>query len=195
MNAHLLEPNLTDMDVCQRIETLTTSMMAFWKDSRGWAPDEVSQLLSKSMLEWQASLSSSLFRWLTSSSEGDLILAWANLGALVEGQLKLFLSVYYRDYVADAEPIIRRGKLVEPDGCNLERLREFFRKRIWTTGQNWDSYVQHVQQRRNSIHAYKRRDIGTFHEWRSQVHRHLLFLRDINGRLPYPDEIHIPGEI
>jgi hypothetical protein len=85
---------LSHAEICECIETLTTKMMDFWKSAHGWAPIEAAGLLNISMLEWQSSLSSSLHRWLSATSNGDLILAWANLGALVEGQLKLFLSIY-----------------------------------------------------------------------------------------------------
>ncbi len=181
--------------LCGRIQKLTTGMMEFWKSAHGWAPIDAAGLLNKSMLEWQASLSASLSRWAFSSSDGDLILAWANLGALVEGQLKLFLSVWYNDYAGDSEVIKNRiGDVCDPDGCSLEPLRQFFIKRIWTVGENWNSYVEHVQQRRNAIHAFKARDIGTFDEWRKYLRLHLHFVRDINGRLPYPDEVYVPRE-
>ncbi|MFH1951587.1 MAG: hypothetical protein ABIL06_08215 [Pseudomonadota bacterium] len=181
--------------LCTRIETLTTAMMGFWKSAHGWAPIEAAGLLSKSMLGWQASLSSTLRKWLHSSSNGDLILAWANLGALVEGQFKLFLSVWYNDYAADADAIRdRKGNLLDPDGCTLEPLRQFFVKRIWTVGDDWNPYVQHIQQRRNAIHAFNAREIGTFDEWKRDLRYHLSFVRDINGRLPYPDDIYMPRE-
>ena len=107
-------------ELCDRIEKLTTRMMDFWKSAHGWAPIEAAGLLNKSMLEWQASLSSSLRMWLCSSSDGDLILAWANIGALVEGHLKLFLSVWYNDYSADSDAIKdKRGRLQEPDGSTF----------------------------------------------------------------------------
>ena len=180
---------------CARIEKLTTRMMTFWKTAHGWAPIEAAGLLSRSMLEWQASLSCCLSRWIESSSDGDLILAWANLGALVEGQLKLFLSAWYCDYKNDADAIRdRKGVLVDPDGSTLEPLRQFFVRRIWTVGDDWNDYVQLVQRRRNAIHAFKARDLGTFAEWRTQLCEHLLFLRDMNKRLPYPDDIYVPTE-
>ncbi len=185
----------TTEETCARIEKLTTNMMGFWKSAHGWAPVEAAGLLSKSMLEWQASLSLSLVRWLGSSSNGDLILAWANLGALVEGQLKLFLSVWYRDYEKDADAIRdRRGALVDPDESTLEPLRQFFVKRIWKAGEDWNDHVQVVQRRRNAIHAFKARDLGTFADWRAQLRMHLLFLRYINKRLPYPDDMYVPRE-
>ena len=182
-------------ELCDRIEKLTTRMMDFWKSAHGWAPIEAAGLLNKSMLEWQASLSSSLRMWLCSSSDGDLILAWANIGALVEGHLKLFLSVWYNDYSADSDAIRdQRGRLQDPDGSALEPLRQFFVKRIWTVGSDWNPYVQLIQQRRNAIHAFKARDIGSFDEWKEELRQHLSFVRDINGSLPYPDDIYEPRE-
>lgn len=179
--------NYTYEELCRRIASLTSSIMHFWKHSSGWAPAEASGLLDKSMLEWQASLALCLARWVGADSPGDLILAWANLGALVEGQLKLFLCVHYNDYQSDVDAIRRQGKLADPDGCELEPLRQFFVKRIWDVGTNWNPYVQLVQQRRNAIHAFKHRDIGTFVEWQETLRLHLSFVRDVSGRLPYPD--------
>ncbi len=187
---------LTPDNLCGRIQRLTSGMMSFWKSAHGWAPVEAAGILSNSMLEWQASLSASLENWLGASSNGDLILAWANLGSLVEGQLKLFLSVYYRDYGADAAAIRdRRGRLQDPDGCALEPLRQFFVRRIWTVGKDWNPYVDLVQRRRNAIHAFSARDIGSFYEWKEELRRHLSFVRDVNGRLPYPDDVFVPREM
>jgi hypothetical protein len=178
----------TREELCSRIAVLTGCIMDFWEDG-GWAPLEAAQLLDKSMLRWQASLAKSLARWIDATSEGDLILAWANLGALVEGQLKLFLCVHYNDYRYDVAPIRKRGeKLAEPDGCQLEDLRQFFRRRIWDTGRNWNPYVEMVQQRRNAIHAFKHKNIGTIHDWTEALRLHLSFLRETGRGLPYPDE-------
>jgi hypothetical protein len=45
-----------------------------------------------------------------------------------------------------------------------------------------------VQKRRNAIHAYQHRDIGTFAEWQETLRLHLSFVRDVGGGLLYPDE-------
>ncbi len=192
-------PDLDTLEIsysslCSRIETLTTQMMDFWISSDGWAPFEAARLLNRSMLGWQASLSSSLNRWLSASSDGDLIMAWANLGALVEGQLKLFLSVYYNQYIVDSDSIQQHGSIIDPDRSRLEPLRQFFVRRIWTTGRDWNPYVERIQQRRNAIHAFRSRDIGTFSEWREELRFHLSFIRYINRRLPYPDTVYEPRE-
>jgi hypothetical protein len=190
-DASTLEPEA----LCRRIGTLTTQMMTFWKSADEWAPAEAAGLLSKSMLEAQASLSLSLLHWLSASSQGDLILAWVNLGTLVEGQLKLLLSVYYCDYLKDPAAKDKKGKLPDPDCLMLNSLRNFFVKRIWTSGADWNPYVERVQQRRNAIHAFKYQDIGSFSAWRAELPFHLSFVRDINARLPYPDDIYLPREI
>lgn len=174
-------------ELCSRIAVLTGCIMDFWADG-GWARDNTARLLSSSQLEWQSSLANSLVRWIDAESDGDLILAWANLGALVEGQLKLFLCVYYDDYQADVNAIQKKGQLVDPDRCTLEQIRHFFVKRIWNAERNWNPYVQMVQSRRNTIHAYQPRELGTFSDWRDALALHLTFVRDTGGGLPYPDE-------
>jgi hypothetical protein len=182
-------------EVARRIATLTGNMMSFWNSAHGWAPIEAAGLLNKAMLEWQASLSDSLSKWLRCSSDGDLILAWANLGALVEGQLKLFLSVFFNDYSTSTHAIRdKKGALQEPGVCTIEPLRKLFVRSIWTVGDDWNDYVLLVQQRRNAIHAFTSRNIGTFAEWRNELRRHLSFIRDINGRLPYPERQYVPQE-
>jgi hypothetical protein len=177
----------TGEELCSRIAILTGCIMDFWEDG-GWASQDAARLLDKSMLRWQVSLARSLARWIGATSEGDLILAWANLGAIVEGQLKLFLCVYYDDYRSDVDVISKGRELADPDGCRLEALRQFFVKHIWNTRRNWNPYVEMVQQRRNAIHAFQKKDIGTFNEWASALRLHLSFLRDTGGGLPYPDE-------
>src|SRR5690349_21648116 len=66
------------------IETLNLNIARFWKEAHGWAPLEAAGLLDKSRLDWQVSLSSSLRLWLREPldliSDGELILAWTNLG-------------------------------------------------------------------------------------------------------------------
>jgi len=181
--------------IVNHIISLNKGISDFWKNSVGWAPIESAQLLSKSRLDWQVSLSKSLKLWQGTldpdAKEGCLILAWANLGALVEGTLKLFLSVYYEDYKNHA--IWKKGNIVDPDIFELEKLRLFFRDGIWSSGQmHWDDWILKIQQRRNAIHAFKNRQIGTFDEFFGELDQYLTFLQEINSQLPYPDDVYIP---
>jgi hypothetical protein len=186
--------------VVSRITTLNDGLRRFWTEAEGWAPIEAAQLLSKSRLDWQISLSKCLKIWIAGSQseekDGRLILAWSNLGSLVEGTMKLFLSVWYTSYKNDVEAIKKKGDLIDPDSLQLEQIRQFFRNRIWRKeDEDWDSWILKIQQRRNAIHAYKNRDIGTFNEFFIDVRRYLEFLRYINSRLPYPDSMYIPQEV
>lgn len=167
-------------------------LASFWGNSHGWAPDSAADLMSKSRLDWQVSLSKTLLKWTFNeeSYDGELILAWSNLGALVEGSLKLFLSVYYEDYSGDVDKLInRKGKQVDPDALAIEKLKQFFKKKELLNEQ-WFPYIDLVQQRRNAIHAYKDRPLGDRHEFEAAVGQYLLLLRTINRMLPYPDEMY-----
>jgi len=180
-------------DVVRCIILLNEGLKQFWTKSEGWTPIEASQLLSKSRLDWQVSLSNCLYLWKSNDNknnrDGRLILAWANLGSLVEGTMKLFLSVHYETYKEDADAIRKKEKLINPDSCKLDDLRQFFEKKIWWGKEkDWDEWILHIQKCRNAIHAFKHREIGTFDEFFIDVHKYMIFLRNINDHLPYPDD-------
>ena len=132
--------------------TLNEGLRRFWTKADGWAPSEAARLLSKSRLDWQVSLSSCLKIWSKEHNSDDesgcLILAWVNLGSLVEGTMKLFMSVWYNDYMNDNEAIKKRGRDVkDPDILSLEEMRVFFKKRIWVKSktEDWDTWILKIQ--------------------------------------------------
>lgn len=202
--------SLPDEEVLERIESLTGGLMGFWKNAKGWAPAEAADILKGSMLEWQTSLATSLKRWMGCKSEGDLILAWTNLGSLAEGALKLFLCAYLHDFLKDSKAAIEKkhkakgtaeaeieklkAEIDAPDGLALEALKVFFAKHIWDNKAEPHLYLTDLQKRRNAIHAFQKKDIGTFSDFKAAIRHHLLLLRRINGMLPYPDEIYQPVE-
>ncbi|MFC2085016.1 hypothetical protein ACFLS9_08170 [Bacteroidota bacterium] len=185
------------IEVIDRIIKLNSGLKKFWSDSEGWAPIEAAELLSRSRLDRQISLSHCLKNYIVNpydeSSDGHLILGWANLGSLVEGTMKLFLSAYYKTYKDDADVIIMRKEIVNPDVLMLEKLRQFFKRKIWDN--DWDEFVHNIQIKRNAIHAFKDREIGDYSEFGNNIRQYLEMLRYINSRLPYPDDIYIPREI
>jgi hypothetical protein len=191
MDSYPKVATFNDEETCTAIFQETTKIMEFWKhNSAGWAPAEAAELLTRSMLEWQSSLAESLKIWLGCKSEGELILAWVNLGSLVEGFLKLFLCVYYKDYAKDdaAAREKKSNHLIDPDGQELESLRVFFTKKVWHSDDefDWDPWIRKIQQRRNTVHAYKKREIGSFEEWYGDLRIHLVFIMFLDGHLPYP---------
>jgi hypothetical protein len=194
-------------EVIERIIKLTEGLAEFWSSSNGWAPIKAADLMSKSRLDWQASLARTLKVFNTEDikkEEGGLILAWANLGSLTEGVLKLFLSVWHSDYEASALKSTlkgytdKSGNLIDPDILMLEKLRVFFEKEIYPkkTRDIWKeqgrldiiNWILKIQQRRNAIHAYKHREIGNFDEFFIELKNFLIFMRRLTDTFPYPDE-------
>lgn len=168
----------------------------FWAYSHGWAPKDAADLMSKSRLDHQVALSQTLKLWMTPCPDeelnGRLILAWANLGALIEGTLKLYLCAYYEDYRKDLNAYKdKKNRLNGPDSLALEKIRVFYNKvDLWSS--EWDNFVLNVQHKRNAIHAFEDKDIGTFDEFGQCVCRYLKLINDFNLSLPYPDEVAEP---
>lgn len=191
--------DLTYAETVDKIIEINEHIRDFWSKAGGWAPAESVALLSEARLDWLASLSYSLVKWseepIHGAEAGDLILAWSNLGALVEGAMKFFLSVHYLDYEKDAAPILRSNKKVEPDVARFNDLRMFFYRRIWNSSnrEEKNSWVQEIQNNRNSIHAYHNRDIKDFDVFRQQVKEYYFFLVDLLRRIPYPDDVAGPN--
>jgi hypothetical protein len=166
----------------------------FWgAGACGWAPARASELLSKSRLDRQVSLSRTLRHWTgefnDDEADGQLILAWANLGSLLEGTMKWFLCVFASDY--EANPVkLPSGKELDPDELFFGRMCGFFRSVVWTKTEvdRWSDWVDKVRQRRNTIHAYRDSTIGTFEEFREAVIEYRDFLLECERSVPYPDE-------
>jgi hypothetical protein len=164
----------------------------FWRDG-GWAPQRAAALLSKARLDRQVSLSRTLRIWTgecdNDDVDGQLILAWANLGSLIEGTMKWFLCVFASDY--DANPVKRNsGTELEPDELFFGQMCGFFEKVVWarSTVDRFSRWINMVRERRNAIHAYRDREIGTFSDFHKSVIKYRQFLLDCEGTVPYPDE-------
>lgn len=199
-------------ETVKRIIKLTEGLTSFWKKADRWAPIEAVELLTKSRLDWQDSLSRQLKLFLDDSNteSGLLILAWATLGSLTEGIMKLFLCVFYKDYQTEhlkkefKHIIDRKGNLIDPDILVLEKLRVFFAEHVFPKDAkeqwkkkgeiDWLEWILKMQQRRNAIHAFKIREIGSLKEFHFELKNYLIFMRKINNTLPYPDMQYQPQE-
>lgn len=175
--------------ICKTNERLRS----FWSSSHGWAPPSAAKLLAQSRLDRQVALSHTLSLWVKKQAvphrDGRLILAWINLGALMEGSFKTFLSVFLEDYRKSKNPIRHRGQMIDPDVATLEGLRTFLKSDVWTAEQvkRWDLWSARVQQRRNAVHAFSDRDIGTFAEFHADLLTYAEFVEDMESGLPYPE--------
>jgi hypothetical protein len=204
-----LTPQIDDLDrpiddVISRIERLNDGLRRFWSAAAGWAPDDAAALMTKSRLDWQVALSRSLRHWVCDPpenlDEGDLILGWANLGRLIEGTIKLFLAVHYESYKNDVETLKttktwhnKKQKLIDPDGLVLDTLIDYVEKAELFAPEEIE-LCKFVQARRNAIHAFKDRPIGTGLELHRAIKKYLTMLRSTAQGLPYPDDLYAPTE-
>jgi len=205
MHNATLDENHPIHNVVARIEKLNDGLRKFWSDAAGWAPIDAAELISKSRLDRQVSLSRSLRHWIevppADIEDGDLILGWTNLGSLIEGTIKLFLAVYYQDYKKDLDTLKTtkawhhtKDKLQDPDGLMLDVLIDYCEKADLLDLEE-RTLTRLVQSRRNAVHAFKDRPIGTGAELHLSIRRYLTMQRRMANDLPYPDDSYRPREI
>ena len=174
------------------IVSMNEELVCFWSSSHGWAPTASAAMLNQSRIDRNISLSKALRIWVMEppedESEARLILAWTNLGALIEVTLKLFLSAFLIDYRGDENAVKRKnGEIIDPDTLKLDSIRHFFDKNdLWTT--EWSQFVLMVQQYRNAIHSFRDRSLGDFDKFWDAVRTYKSMIQEFNfDRLPYPD--------
>ncbi len=180
-------------NIIDSIVQVLVRQASFWSHAHGWAPRETAELLEICRLDRQVSLAHNLRRWVDQSEEemqeGALILAWANLGALVEGNMKLFLCVYRGDYMnSRILPFDRNRNVIEPDGLFFMKMIDFYEKEIWDDAgsKKWVDYAHNVRKRRNAIHSYQDKEIGTFGDWDAACRDYLELIQQLDSQMPYP---------
>src|SRR5262249_19280698 len=141
------------------------------------------------------SLSHALRLWTEPCSdaegEGRLILDWANLGILVEGTMTWFLCVW-EDAYAQNPMRSRKGFDLDPNRLSFEEMTRFYREDIWVACKRngWDEWLTKVRVRRNAVHAFNHRELGTWDEFWQAVVRYQEFVAELDSRVPYPE----PGD-
>ena len=178
-------------DILEEVASISAHAEGFWRQAHGWAPNEAADLLSSARLHWLASFSRTLRARVqeVESNPGepaDIILAWAHLRTLVEGHLKLYLTVFLTNYLA--EPRVPRGKDGEPilpQALSFEKIRQFLIKTRLIAMHH--AFIETVQKRGNSIHAFTDKPIGTADEYLAHIPLYRGFLSAIDTSLPLPD--------
>lgn len=166
----------------------TNNAALIWKNVYGIAPDAVAEKLDKAMLKWQSELTKTLKIWIDKGlnmSEGELILARANLGAVVEAWLRFFYCVFYDNY--EQNPITKKsGQVLSP-----EKELRFEDLKNYSTGILWDSqtsddyiWVDSVQHKRNAIHSFQYREIGTSMDFQMDIIKLYDFVDRLLMKLP-----------
>jgi hypothetical protein len=182
------------------IVAIQSGLSDFWRNAHGWAPAEGASLMASARLDRLPSLANALLHWsdIDALTEGELILAWANLGSLVESSLRLFLSVYITDYLnsqddlAAIDALQRRGPdkgtPYAPDDIQFEKMRQLCERRTLFAPDEL-ALISLVQNRRNAIHPFRDRDIGTPPDFGAAVLAYRVFIAGVASRLPYPEHL------
>jgi hypothetical protein len=187
-----------EIDV-EDIVAVQAGLAEFWSDAYGWAPADGATLLATGRLDWMPSLAKSLRRWSQPEalSDGDLILAWANLGSILESTLRLFFGVYINDYNHSADDLAaidalrrkgpKKGEHYAPDELAMEKIRQLIvRRKIFPEDEI--DLIALIQSRRNAIHSFNDREIGNTEGFRIAVGDYRIFVANLALRLPYPDD-------
>ena len=171
----------------QILKNYTKNTALLWKQSRGIATDDVADKMDAAMLDWMVELTDCLGIWIEKGlqmTDGELILADTNIGALVESWLKFFYCVHYRDYVRERQNGAGRQPMREPEKLQFVELQQFSEGRLWDAGSSWNQWVDKIRNRRNGVHSFLFRDIGTAQDFITDVDELLNFVRLIHDRLP-----------
>ena len=75
----------------------------------------------------------------------------------------------------------------------FEEMARFYRQHIWVDGQRdeWNDWLTMVRERRNAVHAFNHRELGTWDEFWQAVVRYHEFIGELDSRVPYPDKLMI----
>lgn len=144
----------------------------YGKHAHDWAPREVAEIIENAQLGWMANLTDALEIWRAKiheeMSDGERILAYVNLGMLLECWMKLFLCVWLRDYEKQA------ADERMPYDLTFYELENFFKENVWEgrpERENWSNWIDKIRRYRNAVHPFMRRDIGTTDELRDDLNK------------------------
>ena len=170
----------------------TNNVSLLWKNVHGIAPDNAAKKLDIAMLDWQSELTKTLKIWIDKGLDmtvGELILARANLGAVVESWLRFFYCVFYDDYIN--QPMVnKKGKVLEPEkDMRFEDLKNFSTGILWDDDKSSDYlWVDSIQHKRNAIHSFTYKELGTPADFLLDVDRLCEFVDMILNHLPPVEE-------
>lgn len=174
------------MNNYEKLKRTTFRIEKLWKQARGIAPDSVADKMDEAMLHWITQLTYALEIWIQKGcylTDGELILARTNIGALTECWLKFFYCVYYEDYLKN--PHMKNNTVVQPNKMRSEDLKNHGIGILWKDNKDVQYlWVEKVQHQRNSIHAFNYRDIGTPTGFLDDVDKLCEFVDSIEVRLP-----------
>ena len=177
--------NYTNYDI---IKIRTRNNEVLWSDIHGIAPAETASIMDKAMLNWLTELTNALEIWINKGEDmtiGELLLARVNIGSIVESWLRHFYTAYQENYMKN--PIRdkkQRIKAPEKD-LSFEELKNLSIGILWDDKQDkMYKWVDSVQHKRNAVHSYLYKEIGTAADFMNDINTLRCFIELIERRLP-----------
>ena len=177
--------NYTNYDI---IKIRTRNNEVLWSDIHGIAPAGTASIMDNAMLNWLTELTNTLEIWINKGEDmtiGELLLARVNLGSIVEFWLRHFYTAYHEDYMKN--PIRdkkQRIKAPEKD-LSFEELKKLSTGILWDDEKdNMYKWVDSVQHKRNAVHSYLYKEIGTAADFMNDINTLRCFIELIERRLP-----------
>ncbi len=81
----------------------------------------------------------------------------------------------------------KKGFDLDPNRLTFGEMTRFYCQHIWVEDEEWDDGVTLVRERRNAVHAFNHRELGTWDEFWQAVARYRESVDDLDSRVPYPD--------
>lgn len=176
-------------EACDLIINISAKWATFWPTSHGWAPSIAADLMTQELMDRHLEMAHALKKWpkrlLENDAQGEFVLAWVNLGSVIEGALKIYMDVFYADWLKDADAPTKKGQKQTPNASFFDRLIQFVSKKELFKADEI-KFFEKVRDQRNLIHPMK---IGTVLDgiaFAEAVMHTAAFHDDVEGRLPDP---------
>ena len=177
-------------DTLDYIINRTDNITLLWENAAtASAPKNVVIKMNAAMFGWMRDLTRTLRLWSdkgSSMTDGELILARSNLGAIVESWLKLFYCAYIDDYKKN--PVSKNRKVIEPNNLSFEDLKSYSEGKLYKAGDGWKDWIDSVQKKRNAIHSFNKRDIGNAGDYYDDLEKLYSFIEKLRMQLPPIEE-------
>lgn len=170
----------------EKIKEITNIIIYNCETNKYNFPEESLELLQKICINRVKEFTYALQIWIekvNQMTDGELILAKVNLGALVEGWLALFYIFYYKDYVK--KPMItKKGKTIKLEKLTFSGLKEFSIGKLYKKNNCIYKWIYKIQHQRNNIHLMVNSDAGTNQRFLEDLKYFEKFLELVESHLP-----------
>ncbi len=161
-----------------------------------FASKDLHQLLTNVNFKRVKGLTKTLRLWTDKEklNEGEIVLAYANLGSLVESWLKLFLVIYVRNYDICTLCILReeafdsnyKYRVKSPDKLKFIDLNKIARRTFLNKNEELQEFTENVRIKRNAIHSFRvsEYNLGEIKDFNDNIYLFHGFLEEINNHFP-----------